>query len=319
MKAVVRDTYGPPEILRLDELERPVPGGDEVLIRVHAVSLNASDWELLTGNPLYGRLWGFFTPKIRVLGSDVAGTVDALGPDVTAFQPGDAVYGDIFETWGGLAEWVCAPQDMLRPKPEFMSFEQAAALPQSGVIAQQGICDKGQVRAGQTVLINGACGGGGSYAIQIAKNLGAEVTGVDSAQKQDLMRSLGADHVIDYAEEDFTRSGCRYDLILDLVGHHSILDFKSALAPRGRYLVVGGAVSLILGAVLVGSLISLFTREKMGLFMAKVNQGLDVLEEHLASGAVVPAIDQTYPLSAAPEAMRRLGEGRAKGKLVITP
>jgi len=319
MKAVVRDTYGPPEILRLDELERPVPGGDEVLIRVHAVSLNASDWELLTGNPLYGRLWGFFTPKIRVLGSDVAGTVEALGPEVTAFQPGDAVYGDIFETWGGLAEWVCAPQGMLRPKPEFMSFEQAAALPQSGVIAQQSICDKGQVRAGQTVLINGACGGGGSYAIQIAKILGAEVTGVDSAQKQELMRSLGADHVIDYAEEDFIRSGYRYDLILDLVGHHSILDFKSALAPRGRYLVVGGAVNLILGAVLVGSLISLFTRKKMGLFVVKVNQGLDVLEEYLASGAVVPAIDQTYPLSATPEAMRRLGEGRAKGKLVITP
>ncbi len=319
MKAVVREEYGPPEILRLEELERPVPNGDEVLIRVHAVSLNASDWELLTGRPLYGRLWGFFTPKILVLGSDVAGTVEAVGPRVTAFRPGEAVYGDIFGTWGGFAEWVCAPQGMLRPKPDFMSFEQAAALPQSGAVALQGIRDRGQVQTGQTVLINGAGGGGGSFAIQIAKILGAEVTGVDSAQKRELMRSLGADHVIDHAEHDFTRNGRRYDLILDMVGRHAILDFRRALAPKGRYLIVGGAVSLVLGILLLGSLISLFTRTRMGLLALKVNEGLDTLEGHLASGAVVPAIDQICPLSGTSEALRRLGEGRVKGKLVITP
>lgn len=318
MRAVVRDVYGPPEVLRLEEVEKPVPKDGQVLIRVRAVSLNASDWEILTGNPLYGRIWGFFKPKVRVLGSDVAGIVEAVGPDVTEFQPGDAVYGDIFETWGGFAEWVCAPKDRLRHKPESMSFEQAAAIPQSAAIAVQGICEKGRAQSGQKVLINGAGGGAGTFAIQIATVIGAEVTGVDNAQKLELMRSLGAAHVIDYAEEDFTKNGQRYDLILDLVGHHSVFDFKRALAPRGRYLVVGGPVKQFLGTLLFGSLISLFTRKKMGLLMLKVNQGLNIIENHFASGAVVPSIDSTYPLSETPEALRCLGEGRAKGKLIIT-
>ena len=317
MKAVVRHVYGPPEVLELAELNKPVPGEGEVLIRVRAASLNASDWEILRGKPLYGRIWGFFTPKIRILGSDVAGTVEAVGSNVTRFGPGDAVYGDIMERWGGFAEWVCAPETMLRPKPEFISFEQAAAMPQSGAIALQGLRDKGQVQAGQKVLINGAGGSGGTFAIQIAKALGAEVTAVDSAQKAELMRSLGADHVIDYAREDFTRNHKRYDLILDLVGKHSFFDFKRALAPTGRYLVVGGAVSLILRVVFLGALVSLLTRKKMGLLMVKVNQGLGVLEDYFRSGAVVPAIDRTYTLSETPEALRCLGEGRAKGKLVI--
>ena len=318
MKAIVRDTYGPPELLELVELEKPVPGETEVLIRLHATSLNASDWEILTGKPLYGRIWGFFTPKFRILGSDIAGTVETVGAKVTRFSPGDAVYGDVFDRWGGFAEWVCAPEDMLRSKPKSMSFEQASAIPQSGAIALQGLRDKGRVQPGQTVLINGAGGSAGTFAIQIAKVLGAEVTAVDSEQKLELMRSLGADHVIDYAKEDFTKNGQRYDLILDLVGQHTVLDFKRALAPKGRYLIVGGPVLLILGVLSLGSLVSLFSRKKMGMLTIKVNQGLDRLEELFESGDVVPAIDRRYPLSETPRALRRLGDGRAKGKLVIS-
>jgi len=317
MNAVIRHAYGPPDMLEMAEVEKPVPGEGEVLIRIRATSVNASDWEILRGKPLYGRLWGFFTPKVRILGSDVAGTVEAVGPNVTRFGPGDAVYGDVFEKWGGFAEWLCAPERMFRPKPESMSFEHAAAIPQSAAIALQGLRDKGRVQPGQTVLINGAGGGAGSFAIQIAKVLGAEVTGVDNAEKLELMRSLGADRVIDYLEEDFTRSPRRYDLILDLVGHHSLLDFKRALAPEGRYLLVGGSMRLLFGVLFLGSMISLLTRKKMGLLAVKVNQGLDVLEDHFRSGAVVPVIDKRYPLSETPEALRRLGEGRAKGKLVI--
>lgn len=319
MKAVIRHAYGSPEVLELAEVERPVPGEGEVLVRVRATSLNASDWENLRGKPLYGRLWGFFTPKIRILGSDIAGTVAAVGPEVTRFAPGDAVYGDLLGSWGGFAEWVCAPESRLRPKPESMSFEQASAIPQSGAIALQGLRDMGQVQPGESVLINGAGGSAGTFAIQIAKVLGAEVTGVDNAHKLELMRSLGADHVIDYAEEDFTRSTRRYDLILDLVGHHSLFDFKRSLAPEGRYLVVGGPMKLLFGVLFLGSLVSLFTRKKMGLLAVEVNQGLDVLEGHFQSGAVVPVIDRRYPLSETPEALRRLGEGRALGKLVIAP
>jgi NADPH:quinone reductase-like Zn-dependent oxidoreductase len=198
-----------------------------------------------------------------------------------------------------------------------MSFDQASAIPQSGAIALQGLRDKGQVQPGQTVLINGAGGSAGTFAIQIGKILGAEVTGVDNAQKLEPMRSLGADHVIDYAKEDFTRSAQRYDLILDLVGQHSVLDFKRALAPKGRYLAVGGPMKLLFGVLLLGSLVSLFTGKKMGVLAVKGNQDLDVLEDHFRSGAVVPVIDQRYPLSETPEALRRLGNGRAKGKLVI--
>jgi NADPH:quinone reductase-like Zn-dependent oxidoreductase len=317
MKTVIRHAYGPPAVLEMAELEKPVPGEGEVLVRIRATSVNASDWEILRGEPLYGRLWGFFTPKVRVLGSDVAGTVEAVGPNTTRFGPGDAVYGDVFERWGGFAEWLSVPESMLRPKPESMSFEEASAIPQSAAIALQGLRDKGQIQPHQTVLINGAGGGAGSFAIQIAKVLGAEVTGVDSAEKLELMRSLGADHVIDYAEEDFTRSGRRYDLILDLVGHHSLLDFKRALAPEGRYLLVGGSMRLLLAALVLGSLVSLFTRKKMGLLAVKPNRGLDVLEGHFRSGTVVPAIDKCYPLEDTPAALRRLGEGHAKGKLVI--
>jgi NADPH:quinone reductase-like Zn-dependent oxidoreductase len=317
MKAVIRKVYGSPDVLEVTDVEKPVPAVGEVLVRIHATSVNASDWELLRGVPLSARLWGFFTPSVRILGSDVAGRVEAVGPNVTRFGAGDAVYGDVFERWGGFAEWVCVPEGMLRPKPEFMSFEEAAAVPQSAAIALQGLRDKGQVQAGQAVLVNGGGGGAGTFAIQIAKGMDAEVTGVDNAQKLDLMRSLGADHVIDHSEEDFTRSTQRYDLILDLVGHHSFFDFRRALKPTGRYILVGGSMKLFLGVLFLGPLVSLFTRKRLGILAIKVNQDLDVIESQLRSGAVVPVIDKRYPLSETPRALWQLGEGRAKGKLVI--
>ena len=318
MKAVVRTVYGSPEVLSLEEVERPVPRPDEVLIRVRATSLNASDWEMLRGKPLYGRMTGLFRPGIKILGSDVAGTVEEVGSGAVGFAPGDEVYGDIFERWGGFAQWVCAPVSMLRPKPGSMSFEQAAALPQSGVIALQGLADRGRLQPGQSVLINGAGGGGGTFAIQIAKLLGAEVTAVDNEQKLALMAELGADHVVDFAQQDVTQNRARYDLILDLVGHHRLSDFRRSLAPGGRYLLVGGSMGLLLNTLFAGSLVSLLSRRKMGILALQVNQGLDVLEEHFASGAVVPVIDRCYPLAETPAALRRLGEGRALGKLIIT-
>lgn len=297
MQAVTRRVYGPPDVLDVVEVARPVPDEDEVLVRVRATSVNASDWEILRGKPLYGRFSGLFTPRIQILGSDIAGTVEAVGSSVTRFGPGDAVYGDIFDRCGGFAEWVCAPEGMLRSKPESMSFEQAAAIPQSGAIALQGIRDTGQLQSGQTVLINGAGGGAGTFAIQIAKGLGAHVTAVDNAEKIQLMRSLGADHVIDYAQEDFTRRSRRYDLILDLVGGHPLFDFVRTLAPTGRYLMVGGSMRLLLSVLCLGPLVSGFTRKTVRLLTIKVNQGLDVIEDQFQSGAVVPVIDRCYSLS----------------------
>ena len=318
MRAVARDTYCQPEALRLVELPTPVPGEGEVLIRVRATALNASDIELLTGKPLYGRVFGPLRPRFGILGSDVAGTVEAVGPGVTQLRVGDAVYGDIFEHFGGLAEAVCAPATALRPKPAAMSFEQAAALPQSGAIALQGICDEGRLEAGERVLVNGAGGGGGSFAVQLAKRLGAEVTAVDGPHKLDLLLSLGADHVIDHTRQDCTRGAQRYDLILDLVGHHSVVDFWRALAPGGRYLLVGGPMRLVFGVLGLGTLLTLLTSKKVGMLALKTNHGLDRLEDLFQAGELKPAIDRYFPLPQASEALRYLADGRALGKVVIT-
>ena len=241
MRAIVHTKYGPPEFLQLTEVDKPTPKDDELLIKIRAVSLNASDWEFLTGKPLYARLGGLLKPRFHILGSDVAGQVEAVGRNVRRFQPGDEVFGDLFDCFGGFAEYVCAPEKLLTPKPDSMTPEQVASLPQGACIALQGIRDKGRVQPGDKVLINGAGGSAGSFAVQIAKSLGAEVTGVDNAEKLDMMRSIGADHVIDYTKEDFTRNGRRYDLILDLRAHHSFLDYRRALSARGIYLMVGGS------------------------------------------------------------------------------
>jgi NADPH:quinone reductase-like Zn-dependent oxidoreductase len=318
MKAIVYQKYGPPDVLELKEVAKPTPKDNEVLIKVHAVSVNASDWEALRGSPLYTRLWGLLKPKYKILGSDIAGRVEAVGRNVTQFQPGDAVFGDILGCWGGFAEYVCAPENALILKPASMTFEEAAAVPQAACVALQGLRDKGQIQPGQKVLINGAGGGAGSFAVQIAKLFGAEVTGVDSTGKLDMMRSIGADQVIDYTQEDFTQNEQRYDLILDLVAYHSIFDYKRALSPKGVYVMVGGSMAHIFQTLFFGSWISMTGRKKMGILGAKPNKDLAFIIELIESGKVIPIIDRQYPLSEVPEALRHLGEGHAKGKVVIT-
>ena len=250
MKAVVRTRYGPPGVLRLLDVETPAPKDHEVLVKVHAVSLNASDWEVLRGKPLYARIMGPFRPRYHVLGSDIAGKVVAAGRDTTLFQPGEDVFADILGQMGGFAEYVCVPESALARMPAGLTYEEAAALPQAGAIALQGIDDKGQVQPGQKVLINGAGGGSGMYSVQLARLRGAEVTGVDHTEKLEFMRSLGANHVIDYTREHFTRNGRTYDLILDLAAHGSALACKRSLTPGGRYLYVGGSMATLLAVAL---------------------------------------------------------------------
>ncbi len=318
MRAIVRDRYGTPDHLRLAEVADPTPQDDEVLIEVRAVSVNASDWEGLTGTPLYARLGGLRRPRKRILGSDVAGRVAAVGRKVSRFKPGDEVFGDILACLGGFAEYVCAPERLLAPKPPGLTFEEAAAIPQAGVIAVQGIRDEGRVRPGQRVLINGAGGGAGSFAVQLAKLRGAEVTGVDNAGKLDFMRSLGADHVMDYAREDFTRTGAPYDLILDLAAHRSAFDYARALGPNGRYLYVGGSMATLFQVLLLGPWIGRGAGKQIRLLMVRPNpEDLVFLTELHAAGTVLPIIDRRYPLPEVPHALRYLGEGRARGKVVI--
>jgi NADPH:quinone reductase-like Zn-dependent oxidoreductase len=319
MKAVVYTRYGPPDVLRLADLDTPVPGDDQVLVKVHAVSLNASDWEALRGEPLYARIGGPFRPRHRILGSDIAGRVAAAGRSATMFGPGDDVFGDILSHMGGFAEYVCVPQTALAAMPAGLTYEQAAALPQAGAIAWQGIRDKGQVQPGQKVLINGGGGGSGMYAVQLAKLAGAEVTGVDNAEKLEFMRSLGADRVIDYAREDFTRTGRRYDLILDLAAHRPAFAYRRSLMPGGRYLCVGGSVATGLQVLLIGPLIGRAGRKKIRVLAVRLGvQHLDPIIELGQAGKITTVIDRRFPLSQVPEALRYLGEGHAKGKVVVT-
>jgi len=318
MKAVVYTRYGPPEMLRLADVETPAPGDNEVLVRVHAVSLNASDWEVLHGKPLYSRVAGPFRPRHHVLGSDIAGRVEAVGRHTTLFRPGDDVFADILSYMGGFAEYVCVPESVLARMPSGMTYEEAAALPQAGAIALQGIREKGQVQSGQTVLINGGGGGSGSYAIQLAKLHHAEVTGVDNAEKLEFMRSLGADHVIDHTREDFTRTGRNYDLVLDLAAHRSAFAYKRSLMPGGRYLYVGGSMATLLQVLLLGPLIGRSAGKKIRLLVVRSGaQHLAPIVELCQAGKIATVIDRRYSLSEVPEALRYLGEGHAKGKVVV--
>ena len=318
MKAVVYTRYGPPDVLRLTDVETPVPKDDEVLVKVHGVSLNASDWEVLRGKPLYSRIGGPFRPRHHILGSDIAGRVEAAGRQVTRFRPGQDVFADILSSMGGFAEYVCAPEAALMPMPAGLTYEEAAALPQAGAIAWQGIQDKGQVRPGHKVLINGAGGGSGMYAIQLAKLHGAEVTGVDNAEKLEFMRSLGADHVIDYTRDDFTRTGLTYDLILDVAAHRPAFAYQRSLTRGGRYLYVGGSVPALLQVLLIGPVIGRAEGKKIRLLAVRQGaQHLTPLVELCQAGKIVTVIDRRYPLSETPAALRYLGEGHAKGKVVI--
>jgi len=318
MIAVVYTRYGPPDVLRVTNVAAPVPKDNEVLVRVAAVSLNRSDWETLRGKPLYARIGGPFRPRYHVLGSDIAGRVQAAGPRVTLFRPGQDVFGDILRHMGGFAQYVCVPEGALAPMPAGMTYAEAAALPQAGAIALQGIRDKGQVQRGQKVLVNGAGGGSGMYAIQLAKLHGAEVTGVDNAEKLEFMRSVGADHVIDYTREDFTANGRAYDLILDLAAHRSAFAYQASLVPGGRYLYVGGSVTTLLQALLAGPLIGRADGRKIRLLAVRLGvEHLAPMVELCQAGKIATVIDRRYPLSETPAALRYLGEGHAKGKVVI--
>jgi NADPH:quinone reductase-like Zn-dependent oxidoreductase len=319
VKAVVRTRYGSPDVLQLKEVEKPTPTEDEVLIKVQAVSVNRTDWEGLIGKPLYARIGGLRKPRHPVLGSDIAGRVEAVGKNIKRFQTGDEVFGDIMWRMGGFAEYVCAGEKSLALKPAGMTFEEVAAIPQAGVIALQGIRDKGQVKQGQKVLINGAGGGTGMFAVQLAKMYGAEVTGVDNTSKLDFMRSLGVDHVIDNTRKDFSRNGKQYDLILDVVAHRSVFAYKRALRPNGSYFAVGGSVATALQILLLGPLIRRTTGKKIRYLIVQPNlRDMTHITELCEAGKVVPVIGRRYPLREVPEALRYLGEERAKGKIVIT-
>lgn len=318
MKAVVYARYGPPDVLQLGEIAVPQPRNDEVLIKIHAASVNRSDWECLTGKPLYARFGGLFRPGRRILGSDIAGRVEAVGKDHKQFKVGDAVFGDILEHMGGFAEYVCARGGAMALKPAGLSFEVASALPQAGVIAWQGICSKGQTQPGQQVLINGAGGGAGAFAVQLAKQRGAEVTAVDNAGKQDFLRSLGADHVIDNAREDFAKCGRQYDLILDLVAHRSASAVLRALKPGGRYLYVGGSVATLFQILLFGPLLRRATGKHVRILAVQPNhEDMSHVAALCESGKLKVAIDRRFALDEVPHALRYLGDGHVKGKIVI--
>jgi NADPH:quinone reductase-like Zn-dependent oxidoreductase len=315
VRAVVYDRYGPPEVLRIEEVPVPSPGTDQVLVKVAATSLNLSDWECLVGSPLYARLGGGLrAPARRVLGSDIAGHVEAVGADVTRFRPGDEVYGDNLFLKGGFAEYAVAPESALAHKPAELTFAEASTLPQAAAIALQGTAGAG---AGRRIVINGAGGGSGSFAIQLARRAGAHVTGVDNAGKLAFMRSVGADEVLDYRVADFTRHG-PYDLVLDLVAHRSVFAYRRALARGGRYLCVGGSVRTLLRILTLGTITGRLTGRRLGVLAVKQGPAqFEPLAAQCVSGAVRIHIDRTYALDEVPRALAHVGEGRALGKVVV--
>ena len=320
MKAIAYEKYGvPTEVMKLKEVEKPIPKADEVLIKMKAVSLNASDVEFVQGTPIYTRFWGFSKPKYTILGSDIAGVIETIGEEVTQFKVGDAVFGDIMYTWGGFAEYVCVKANLLILKPANCTFQEAAALPQAGVVALQGLRDKGQVQAGQKILINGAGGGSGTFAIQLAKYYGVEVTGIDNSEKLDFMRSVGADHVIDYTTEDFVQIGRKYDLILDFIAHRSLLDYQKVLAPKGQYVLVGGLLKRLFQTLFLGPIIGKWHGQQLGMLAhAYKRKDLATMLELLELGALKPIIDsQFFRLEEVPQALSYLASGQAKGKVMI--
>lgn len=322
MKAIIFTEYGSPDLLKLQEAEKPAPKEDEVLVEVHAASINYSDWAFVRGKPFLVRLMGsgLFKPKNQVLGADIAGQVEAVGKNATLFQPGDEVFGDISDYgWGGFAEYVSVPEKAFVSKPVKLTYEEAAAVPQAAVVALQGLRDEGQIQAGQRVLINGASGGIGTFAVQIAKSFGAHVTGVCSTRNLDMVRSIGADQVIDYTQEDFTQTEQGFDLILATAGFRSIYDYERALSPTGVYVMSGGTLTQVFQAGFLGPRISKPGGKKLGNVAARTNrEDLAFVSELLEAGKVVPVIDRCYPLGEVPEALRYYGAGHARGKVVIT-
>jgi NADPH:quinone reductase-like Zn-dependent oxidoreductase len=322
MKAIAYQKYGSPDVLELVEQETPVPADDEVLIRVHAASANPLDWHKMRGTPIIARMmFGLHKPKDTRLGADVAGRVEAIGRNITQFQPGDDVFGMTSGSAGAFAEYVCSTANRLALKPANISFEEAASAPVAAFTALQGLRDAGKIRAGQKVLINGASGGVGTFAVQIAKSFGAEVTGVTSTRNLDMVRSIGADHVIVYTKEDFTRSGKQYDLIFDAVANHSVLEYKRALNPNGICSVAGfSTMSHMFQEMIMGTLVSKMGDKTIGgMGVARPNrEDLLTIGGLLESGKVKPVIDKRYTLSQVSDAIRYLETGRARGKVVIT-
>lgn len=322
MKAITYTQYGSPDVIRFEDVEKPVVKDDGVLVKIYAASLNAYDWHFLTADIFLVRLMGvgLFKPKNPRLGADFSGRVEAVGKNVTQFKPGDEVYGDAASFGNGaFAEYIALPEKAMALKPSNLSFEEAAAVPMAALTALQGLRDEGKIQAGQRVLINGASGGVGTYAVQIAKWFGAEVTAVCSTRNMDQARTLGADHVIDYTKENFTQSGKLYDLIFAANGYHPLSAYKRALTPKGIYIMAGGTGTQIFSAMLLGPLMSNKGGKKMGGVSAKINQkDLFIMKELLESGKVVPVIDRRYPLSQTADALRYLGTGHARGKVVIT-
>ncbi|MFI7661224.1 NAD(P)-dependent alcohol dehydrogenase [Micromonospora parva] len=315
MRAVVYDRYGSPDALRIADLPTPSPAARQVLVKIVATSVNLSDWEALRGSPLYARIGGLRSPARRTLGSDIAGRVEAVGSAVTRFRPGDEVYGDNLMLKGGFAEYAIAPESVLARKPAALTFAEASAIPQAGAIARQGTA--GAV-AGSRVLINGAGGGSGAFAIQLAKRLDAQVTGVDNAGKLDFMRSVGADEVIDYRSRDFTRGG-PYDLILDLVAYRSVFAYHRALAPGGRYRCVGGSVPAVLRVLTVGAMAGRLSNRRLGVLAVREGPAhFEPVADLCVAGDLGIHIDRAFTLDETPEALAHVGEGRALGKVVVS-
>jgi NADPH:quinone reductase-like Zn-dependent oxidoreductase len=324
MKAIVQDKYGSPEVLELRAIDKPEIADDEVLVRIRAAGANPADWAIMSGLPYIARpVYGLRKPKNSVRGTDVAGTVEALGTGVTRLQPGDEVFGWCSGLGGAFAEYASVSEEALALKPANLSFEEAAAVPMAGLVALQALRDHGGVRAGQKVLINGASGGIGTFAVQIAKALGAEVTGVCSTRNVDMVRSIGADHVIDYTREDFTQKDQRYDFILDNVANHSLSDLRRALTPTGTLVPNGGGFDnhwfASGGRVISAHVLKRFVSHRLRPFLVSLKfEDLVVLKELIEAGKVTPVIDRTYPLSEASQAIGHVGEGHARGKVIIT-
>jgi NADPH:quinone reductase-like Zn-dependent oxidoreductase len=323
VKAFIRDRYGPPDVLELTDLPRPTVDAGQVLVRLRAASLNQADLDYLYGRPLLTRMGtGFRRPRNRGLGLDAAGEVEEVGRAVTAFQPGDEVFGDLTEFgYGAFGEYACAAEGAWAHKPPSMSFEEAATVPQSGILALQNLRGRRRIQPGDRVLVNGASGNVGPFAVQIAKAFGAHVTGVCRTSKMELVRELGADEVIDYTVEDYTRRGQRYDWILDIAGNHSLLECRRALQPHGVYVLIGGPMRRIFSALLLGPVISLAGSRKMGIQMGWKpfqQQDVAILGELIETGNIKPVIDRRYPLAEVPDALRYLESGGARGKIVIT-
>ncbi len=322
MRAIVREEYGSPDVLELKEIEKPVPGDGEVLVEVHAASVNTADLDYLRGRPTAARVAsGIRRPRNDRMGLDVAGRVEAVGRGVTTLRVGDDVWADMFDFGqGAFAEYVCAPQKAFTRMPLGVTFEQAATVPHSGVLALQGLLGFGEINPGEEVLINGAGGCVGPFAVQLAKSFGAEVTGVDHGGKFDLMRSAGADHLIDYTSEDFTANGRCYDLILDIVDEHSVLHYRHSLGPGGRYVLIARRLTGFAQAFLLGAGVSMTSHKRLGTFMWRANRrtDLDLIKALLENGKVNPIIDRRFRLSEVPDALRYQEDGHARGKVVIT-